>query len=41
MAYNEPGKTEKVIIKGPIRLSNRKTLTVDPYSINIYRIAVN
>lgn len=41
MAYNEPGKDEKVIIRGPIRLSNRKTLKVDPYSINIYRIAVN
>jgi alpha-N-arabinofuranosidase len=41
MAYNEPGKAEKVIIRGPIRLSNRKTLKIDPYSINIYRIAVN
>ncbi|MDT8402317.1 MAG: alpha-L-arabinofuranosidase C-terminal domain-containing protein [Bacteroidales bacterium] len=41
MAYNEPGKPEKVLINGPIKLSNIKMLKIAPYSINIYRIAVN
>jgi alpha-N-arabinofuranosidase len=41
MAYNEPGKPERVVINGPVRLSGIKTLEIDPVSINIFRIPLN
>lgn len=41
MAFNEPGKPEKVVINGPVRLSGIKTLEIDPLSINIFRIPLN
>ncbi len=41
MAYNEPGKPEKVVINGPVRLSGIKTMEIDPVSINIFRIPLN
>ena len=40
MAYNEPGRPEQVVIKGPVSLQNIKTLNINPVSINIFRIAV-
>ncbi len=40
MAYNEPGKPEKVIINSPESISFINSVEVDPVSINIFRIPV-
>ncbi len=38
MAYNEPGKEERVIIAGPETVADVKKAVVEPYSVNIFRI---
>ena len=36
MAYNEPGRPEKVKIEGPVAVDNSNMLEINPASINIY-----
>ncbi|MDA3832044.1 MAG: hypothetical protein PF495_01475, partial [Spirochaetales bacterium] len=38
MAYNEPGKEERVIITGPETVADVSKVMVEPYSVNIFRI---
>ena len=40
MAYNEPGKIEKVVIKGPESINRIGKISLEPFSANIIRIPV-
>jgi alpha-N-arabinofuranosidase len=40
MAYNEPGKPEKVIIRGPDIISRPSVIGLEPYSASIIRIPI-
>ncbi|MFP4488151.1 MAG: alpha-L-arabinofuranosidase C-terminal domain-containing protein [Bacteroidales bacterium] len=38
MAYNEPGKEERVVISGPETVAEVKKAVLEPYSVSIFRI---
>jgi alpha-N-arabinofuranosidase len=40
MAFNEPGKIEKVVIKGPESIKLTGEISLEPYTVNIIRIPV-